>query len=291
MRQPMAGRHGDWQRAGGQTSGHRKDHRDANDRQSGQVTAGMVMLLALCGWMTGGDEGARRAVTSGLPSAPPVAPLSEDAMRQRYNARRLTGAEAPGLISALERICRQAGISRIPDVYVVPDRHTMNAYAFGSRSNAAITLTQALLSGMSHEEAVAILAHEVAHIACDDSETMALAAGLQRAICYASSSGLTADGRSHGDIPAALAFVLSKAPAIGELLCLALSRLREHAADVAAMEWIPNPAVLGSALEKLEQHHRWSGGGAMGFMQTQPFDYTNSHPSTDRRLELLRRLA
>ncbi|MBS0252926.1 MAG: M48 family metalloprotease [Proteobacteria bacterium] len=53
-----------------------------------------------------------------------------------------------------------------------------------------------------------------------------------------------------------LQWVLMRAPAIAELLMLALSRLREIEADAFALELTGDAKTLETALSKLEHHHR-----------------------------------
>jgi heat shock protein HtpX len=266
----------------------RQLHRALNERHSGHLTAGLVLLLALCGWLNGGEDDARRAVIAGVSSSG-ASPPSSDIMRARFNARRLLPDEAAHLGAMIETICRRAGINRVPDIYVLPGIRTMNAYALGGRDGAAITLTEGLLRGMSQDELAAILAHEIAHLAYDDGSTMLLADSLQRAIRYASWSGHRAGSLPQQYGPVA-SWVLSSAPAIGELLCLALSRIREYAADALAVELIADPLVLAVALEKLERHHRWANGHAMA-SETPDLIYLHSHPSTAQRISFVRSLS
>jgi heat shock protein HtpX len=147
-----------------------------------------------------------------------------------------------------------------------------------------------LLRGMTQDEVAAILAHEIAHIAYDDGSTMILAGSLQRAIRCAAWWGQRGASMplQQGSVAA---WVLSSAPAIGELLCLALSRIREYAADALALELIAEPRVLASALEKLERHHRWANGLAMEACVTPDLSYLHSHPSTAQRVSFVRSLS
>lgn len=266
-------------------------HRAVNERRSGRAVAGLTVLLALCGWINGGDEGARLAVIGALPaSAPP--PATSETMRRRRDARRLYAADAPELFALVHGICRHAGLRRMPEVYLLPGERTMNAYALGTPDDAVITLTSGLLHGMTKDEVAAIIAHEIAHICNGDASTMALAASLHRAIRFVSTSGLMAMDSRRGSAHAApLACLLQAAPAIAELLCLALSRIRELAADAFALDLIADPRTLAVALEKLERHHR----GVGRFPAHGPDDhldaYLRSHPTTDQRVSFVHVLA
>lgn len=262
--------------------------RAINESRSGRVVAGLTVLLALCGWIDGGDEGARRAVIRGLP--PPGAAHAPSAMMDRRpDARRLYPVEAPELFALVDVICRRAGLRRQPQIYLLPAERGMNAYALGTPDDAVVTLTDGLLRGMTKNEVAAILAHEIAHISSNDACTMALAASLHHAVRCVSLASLMGAGLRGAPTP--LLWLLHSAPAIAELLCLALSRIREFAADALALELITEPRSLASALEKLERHHRPCFPVAAGGADDALTGYLRSHPSTDQRVNVLRSLA
>jgi heat shock protein HtpX len=267
-------------------------NRAHNHRRAGRVLAGMILLLALCGWIIGGDEGVRWALASGDPSSDD-APISPAAMRQRFGAQLLHPADFPTLYCILTEICRRANLARPPDLYGLPGHHSMNAYALGGPRNSAITLTEGLLHGMTPAEIAGILAHEVAHIRNNDAWAMSLASALHRAIALASLAALAAlraNGFAH---PAGrpLALLLGGAPAIGQLLWLGLSRIRELDADATALDLIDNPLAFVAALQKLERHH--TGTPAMAFAPRADGlgQFLSSHPATGERVGALLRLA
>ncbi len=72
-------------------------------------------------------------------------PISPDVMRQRFGARLLHPSEMPSLFQMVEALCRRAHLPRLPDLYLLPDRTSMNAYALGGPEHSAITLTEGLL--------------------------------------------------------------------------------------------------------------------------------------------------
>ncbi len=262
-----------------------------NEARSGRVMSALIALTALCGWMHGGEAGARRAVISGLPMWG-GANASNETMQRRHDARRLDAHEAPELLALVYAICRRAGLRRMPEVYVLAGERTMNAYALGTPDDAVITLTGGLLHGMTRAEIGAIVAHEIAHIRHGDGATMALAAGLLRSVRVAAHGGLAAVVRSGGPGPVMpLVWLLRSAPAIAELLCLALSRIRELAADACAVELIGDAQMLTSALEKLERHHQAGGSAFAEEGEHDPAAYLRSHPSTHQRVSLVRALA
>jgi heat shock protein HtpX len=267
--------------------------RDSNERRSGRVMAGMVLLLALCGWIHAGEDGVRRAVSEGTPSDESIS-ISPEFMRRRFGARPLRPHEMPALFLILIDICRRASLARLPEVYLIPAPHSMNAYALGGPEGSTITVTEGLLRGMTLSEIAGILAHEVAHIRNNDGWAMRWAAALQRAIAQASLAGLMSLQTRYGcaatrDRP--LAILLGWASVIGQLLYLALSRIRELDADAFALELIDDAQALVAALHKLERHHMRSSFASAVALQDNLLGLLHSHPETWERVSNLLRLA
>jgi heat shock protein HtpX len=267
-------------------------HQTANSRSSALAIAGMTLLLAVCGWIVGGTEGARMAVSGGAPQ-PNGPPISRETMYRWFGARLLSPAELPGLFNILADVCRRAGLSRLPDLYCLAAPRDMNAYALGGPQGGAIVLTEGLLRGMTPGEIAGILAHEVAHIRNNDAWAMSWAGALHRAIEWTSLTGLALlraqNGGSAAERP--LAALLSAAPAIGRLLGLALSRIRELDADATALELTGDLAALIAALDKLERHHAGSPGLRADAFEDDPMRLLRSHPATSERVGTLRSLA
>jgi len=104
----------------------------------------------------------------------------------KWMAKRATGArviEAPAnaaerwLIDTVSRQAQAAGIG-MPEVaiYDAPD---MNAFATGmNRNKALVAVSSGLLNNMTQDEAEAVLAHEVSHVANGDMVTLALIQGV-----------------------------------------------------------------------------------------------------------------
>ena len=264
-------------------------NRAHNHRRSGCLIAGMILLLATCGWIIGGEDGARRAVSVDAP-LPDDSAIVPEIMLQQFGARMLHPSEAPALFAMLRDICRRAGLSRCPELYYVPGASAMNAYALGAPHRSAITLTEGLLRGMTLNEIGGILAHEVAHIRNGDASAMTWAGMLNRAIALTSLASLAALQRRDGAPERPLAALLSCASAIGQLLYLALSRIREFDADATALELIDDPQALVSALHKLERHHTGAQIPPLAVLQD-GLEFLRSHPATCERVGHLRRLA
>lgn len=263
-------------------------NRAVNERRSGRIIAGMVLLLAFCGWISGGEDGVRWALTEGTPRDDGMA-ISPEEMNRRFGARPLHPSEMPPLFDILRDICRRAQLARLPDVYYIAAPSSMNAYALGGPDGSAITLTEGLLRGMTLSEIAGILAHEVAHIRNNDGRAMNWAAALQRAIVLACLASVQTRRVAMPSSPVAL--LLGGAPAIGQLLCLALSRIRELDADALALELIDDPQALVAALHKLERYHT----GSPFVFASAPEDsfvgFLRSHPATWERVGVLLSLA
>jgi heat shock protein HtpX len=267
----------------------RYTHRELNGQRSGFAIAGMLLLLAVCGWIVDGKDGARKAVAFGG-LKPDDLVISPDIMARRFGAKLLRPGEIPALFARLHDICRRARLVRLPDLYYLPAPNSMNAYALGSPRRSAIVLTDGLLRRMTEDEVAGILAHEVAHISNNDRFAMDWATSLQRAVAVTALAGLAA-GRSDRSANTALAAFLRSAPSIAQLLYLALSRSRELDADVRALDLIDCPHALVAALNKLEHFHT---NGQLTPMQAFEDGVTcllRSHPTTYERVGLLAQLA
>jgi len=167
----------------------------------------------------------------------------------------------------------------------------MNAYALGGPEHSAIVLTEGLLRGMTREEIAGILAHEVAHIRNNDTWTMSWATALRRAIDWTSLAGLALlrTRHNHDAMRASrpLATLLSAAPTLGQLLGLALSRVRELDADATALELTGDSRALIAALGKLERHHTGSALMSVSALGHDPMRLLRSHPATSERVGTL----
>lgn len=270
-------------------------HQAANQQASTLTIVAMLLLLATCGWIVGGTEGLHRAVlgTAPLPGTPAI---SRETMYRWFGARPLSPVELPQLFGILAGVCRRAGLARWPELYCLARPGDMNAYALGGPAGSAIVFTEGLLSAMTRDEIAGILAHEVAHIRNNDSWTMSWAAALRRAIGWTSLAGLALlrAGHHHGGMASngsLLTALLSAAPALGQLLDLALSRIRELDADATALELTGDSHALIAALSKLERHHADFSATSVSALQGDLMRLLRSHPATSERVGRLLSLA
>ena len=104
----------------------------------------------------------------------------------KWVAKRTTGAQVIAqprneaeqwLFSTVQRQAQAAGIT-MPEVAIY-DAPEINAFATGpSRNNSLVAVSTGLLRAMNRDEAEAVLAHEVSHVANGDMVTMALLQGV-----------------------------------------------------------------------------------------------------------------
>jgi heat shock protein HtpX len=267
-------------------------HQAANLHASTSAILAMLVLLSVCGWIVGGTEGVHRALMGTAPR-PAGSAISRETMYRWFGARLLSPAELPELFGILARVCSRAGLSRLPDLYCLAVPGDMNAYALGGPEASAIVLTEGLLRAMTRDEIAGILAHEVAHIRNNDTWTMSWAAALRRAIDWTSLAGLALlrvqQHHHHGSAADSrpLAALLSIAPALGQLLGLALSRVRELDADATALELTGDSQALIAALSKLEHHHAGFPAASASAREDALMRLLRSHPATWERVGAL----
>src|SRR5215211_6084203 len=104
----------------------------------------------------------------------------------KWMAKRATGAhviETPSnqterwLVDTVQRQAQRAGIG-MPEVAIY-DAPEINAFATGwNKDSALVAVSSGLLNNMSADEAEAVLAHEVSHVANGDMVTLALIQGV-----------------------------------------------------------------------------------------------------------------
>lgn len=218
-------------------------HRLLNLAQS----ALLLGLMAAIAWVSvtailGPETGAMVALgmVAGLILAPD---LSRRMILSAYQAQRLTGRDAPGLVGALAELARRAGLPRAPALYRVPSS-LPNAFAMGTPEDSSICVTDGLLELLDGRELAGVLAHEVGHIANRDLWIMGVADVMSRLVSLASWVGqflllvnlpLVMTGMVL--VPWHVVAILVFAPTLMALVQLGLSRNREY--DVHRLANLP----------------------------------------------------
>ncbi|HSH30561.1 MAG TPA: protease HtpX [Thiohalobacter sp.] len=190
-------------------------------------------------------------------------------MISRWTAKRMTGArviERPRdateqwLVETVQRQARQAGIP-MPEVAVY-DAADINAFATGpSKRRSLVAVSSGLLRGMLREEAEAVLAHEISHVANGDMVTLALIQGvvntfvifLSRVIGHLVDRVVFKVERGHGPafwITAIIAEIVLGI--LASAIVMWFSRRREFRADAGGAQLAGRGAMI-AALERLRQ--------------------------------------
>ena len=227
----------------------------------------------------------------------------------KWMAKRSTGAhviEQPRneaeqwLLSTVRRQAEAAGIG-MPEVAIY-DAPEINAFATGAnRNNALVAVSTGLLRAMNRDEAEAVLAHEVSHVANGDMVTMALLQGVLNTfvIVLARVVGRVVDGAISGnrdsDAPGfgyyIIVFVLEMIFGVfASMIAMWFSRHREFRADAGGASLAGRHKMI-AALERLAQTHGAStlpkqvaafgiSGGMSGLLR--------SHPPLEDRIAALR---
>ena len=186
----------------------------------------------------------------------------------KWTAKRMTGAkviEQPAnnteqwLVTTVKRLASQAGIG-MPEVaiYDAPD---VNAFATGmNRNNALVAVSTGLLRAMNSDEAEAVLAHEVSHVANGDMVTLALIQGvvntfvifLSRVIGHTVDRVVFKNERGHGPAFWITAIIAELVLGIlASIIVMWFSRQREFRADAGGASLAGRQKMI-SALQRLQ---------------------------------------
>jgi heat shock protein HtpX len=153
-------------------------------------------------------------------------------------------AVPPARRAFVERMCRERDLP--PLKIGIIESGTPNAFAFGRlQSDARIVVTRGLLDVLTEEEADAVLAHEIGHVAHYDFAVMAMAAVAPMLLyqLYAWTH------RVNHLRP--LAYSAYAAYWVGRFLVLMLNRIREYGADHFSAQATRAPNALCTALVKV----------------------------------------
>ncbi|MEO6118057.1 MAG: protease HtpX [Methylotenera sp.] len=231
----------------------------------------------------------------------------------KWSAKRMSGAvviQEPRtqteiwLVKTVRQQADMVGI-KMPEVAVF-DSQEVNAFATGMTKNSSlVAVSTGLLNAMSKDEAEAVLAHEVSHIANGDMVTLTLIQGvvntfvmfLSRVIGYAVDKIIFKTQKGTG--PAFFVTMIVAELVLGVLASIIVmwfSRQREFRADAGAAKLSSSKKMI-AALERLQAQHvpsvlpkqmaafGISGGGSSGLKRL-----FSSHPGLDERIAALRLL-
>ena len=232
-------------------------------------------------------------------------------MMSKWIAKRSVGAvviEQPSnsqetwLLETVRRQANAAGI-KMPEVAIY-DSPEINAFATGpGRNNALVAVSTGILNYMSSDEAEAVMAHEIGHVANGDMVTLTLIQGVVNTfvVFFAYVIGYFVDrvilkneeGQGIGFFIAnivaqiALGFLAS-------IIVMWFSRQREFRADAAGAKFAGKQKMI-AALEKLKAMHEPSHlpeqMAAFGINGGDIQKMFSSHPPLDERIAALQNAA
>ena len=167
-------------------------------------------------------------------------------------------ADEKWLVDTVTELSKEAGIG-MPEVGIFQSQAS-NAFATGwDRNNALVAVSTGLLSRFSHDEARAVMAHEIGHVANGDMVTLALVQGVvntfvmffSRIIGHTIDRAVFKTERGHGPAFYITTFVAEIILGIlASMIVFWFSRQREFRADSAGAQLAGAPAMIG-ALERL----------------------------------------
>jgi heat shock protein HtpX len=205
------------------------------------------------------------------------------------------------LVNTVQRQAKQAGIG-MPEVGVF-DSPEPNAFATGARRDASlVAVSTGLLNSMSQQEAEAVLAHEVSHVANGDMVTLALIQGvvntfvifLARVIGHTVDRVVFRNEEGHG--PAFWVTTIIAELVLGlfaTMIVMWFSRQREFRADAGGAKLAGRQSMIG-ALERLQQRHagplpdKMAAFGIAGGLGSGLKRLFMTHPPLEERIAALR---
>lgn len=192
---------------------------------------------------------------------------------------------------------------KMPDVtiYQAPD---MNAFATGARrDHSLVAVSSALLDTMSRNEAEAVIAHEISHIANGDMVTMTLLQGILNTFVIfisrilASLAAQAMSERNRGmstfvyyGIVMVFEFIFGL---LASIIVMWFSRRREFYADAGSASIVGTNNMI-AALERLKVSYEPKEDASImafcinGAKKVKISELFMSHPSLDKRIEALR---
>jgi Zn-dependent protease with chaperone function/uncharacterized tellurite resistance protein B-like protein len=164
------------------------------------------------------------------------------------------------LLNVVEEMAIASG-TPVPQVYVLPEEHGINAFAAGhSTSDMVVCATQGCLKYLTRDELQGVIGHEFSHILNGDMKLNLRLMGLVFGIlCIAMMGRILLDTRSGNSrdrnalplVGLALLIIGGLGVFFGKLIKSAVSRQREFLADASSVQFTRNPAGLASALQKV----------------------------------------
>lgn len=213
-----------------------------------------------------------------------------------------SNAQEQWLFNVVRRQSEQVNIT-MPAV-VIYQANDMNAFATGARrDDSLVAVSSALLNNMNQDEAEAVIAHEMSHIANGDMVTMTLLQGvlntfvifISRLLASVVSQAMDERNRSSSTliyylIAMVFEFVFG---ILASLITMWFSRRREFYADAGSAKLVGREKMI-AALQRLKVSYEPQEEASImafcinGAKKVKFSELFMSHPPLDKRIEALR---
>lgn len=222
---------------------------------------GLTLLLVVIGGVFGGQQGMVIALIFATAMNFFSYFYSDTLVLRHFKALEVNERQASGLFRIVRRLCERSN-TPMPKVYIIKDG-TPNAFATGRNpNNAAVAITEGLLTLLDENEIEAVLAHELSHVRHYDILIGTVAATVAGAIAILANmmqfSAMFGRSENRNVHPALMILMAILLPIAASVIQMAISRNREYLADAGAARLTGHPEWLQSALTKLENHNRRS---------------------------------
>jgi heat shock protein HtpX len=193
--------------------------------------------------------------------------LSKTMAKWSTGARVIESPSTSTEVWLVDTVAKLAERAKLPMPEVAIYDGEPNAFATGAtKSSSLVAVSTGLLQGMTREEAEAVLAHEVAHIANGDMVTLTLIQGvvntfvvfLSRVVGYLVDSFLRRGEESSGPGIGYMVTSMVCEVVFGVLASIVVawfSRQREFRADAGAAQLMRSPVPMQNALRRLGSMH------------------------------------
>jgi Zn-dependent protease with chaperone function len=167
------------------------------------------------------------------------------------------------LLNVVEEMAIASGVP-VPQVYVLDDEQSINAFAAGhSTSDAVVATTRGCMKLLTRDELQGVVAHEFSHILNGDMRLNIRLMGLVFGIlCIATVGRVLMQMRGRGSrdknplplLGLILLLIGWIGVIFGKLMHASVSRQREFLADASSVQFTRNPGGIAGALKKIGRH-------------------------------------
>ncbi len=265
------------------------------------LMVGLTVLFIIVGGALGGRQGAVWAFFLAAAMNFYSYWFSDKLILKRYRAAEVGPDNGGRLYATVAALTERAGLP-MPRVFLIPER-APNAFATGRNpEHAAVAATQGIIEILDDDELSGVMAHELTHVRNRDILTGTIAATFAGAVAMMGQFARFGVGDSRRrQNPLGMLLILVGAPLAAMAIRMAISRVREYAADQGGAEISGKPLALASALAKLargaKQIPMTRGNPAHSHMFiVNPFfgglqKLFSTHPPTEERIRRLQTIA